>query len=286
VYDDPDLEATYRQAMAVAYDLVPTLQPKEQEMVLHETWIGIQRTPDGHQLQATRTPAGATLLGLMEYPPGKITLFHDTIQRGHSDIRDVTLHEIGHRLTYDHSRRSAVVSLVDGGQGMLCDGCALGAGGPNCGKCKPAQSARAILARFQRNDEQMVMAQQAPWFSDNCPVCNLWDRLVVADGLLTNTSTETSLQHLIPAGLGGTIPLARYRVRQAYDLYPQVAGMVDATTGMTVQLRNSLNAARQALGPDGTILTPDQLRVAAQAVHIAQLQAFQTVWAYYAPQYT
>lgn len=279
--------AIEHQMWAAVAELRPTLQPSQNALVENSTLFGVFDEPSNDQLKAAHVSRGYTLLGLTEIykppTPARVTLFAGPITRTGASVPDVTHHEIGHRLDLGYHGVAGMASLVAGDDGMLCDMCAV-PGSKSCG-CSSKAAAATVLQNYQVNEKRQVMAQQIPW-TDDCPVCNVWSKLNEADGLLANASMETSLQHVIPAGLGGTIPLARYRVQQATNQFALAAGMVNPTAGMTEQLRSSLKTATGALGAEGTILTPDELRVAAQAVHTAQLQAFQFTWAYWAPQYT
>ena len=285
--DPRDIEMAH-QAWDAIYELLPTFEADDQKMILHDTEVYVDPAPSARDLRAVDAPPGALLLGLYTHVKGgkrdTIQIFGNPTRQEAANrgvpvpfiVREVTHHELGHRATFDHSRRDNVVALV-GADELLCSGC--NPGEPGCG-CK---SPKQVAAAFARQDAQIGPSQQEPW-NETCPVCLIHTRIGEAERLLAGTSAEAAAQHQVPVGLGGTIAGARHLMQEASGVLPVVAAMMLTRSGQVMQLKGSITSARQALGGPGTILGVEDVTRAYAAVHIAWSQAFQLTWSYFAAQ--
>lgn len=249
--------------------------------VLRTVSFGVEIEPTADALELAGAPDRANdLLGLYTGPPTSdrpyITLYAGPISRHGADPRFVITHEIGHALDTgaDHTKVEAAHALVAlGGASLECSG----------GQCDMslASAARAWLDNLAAANKDAAAAQLDPWGKD-CPVCLTYDNLVLADGYIGDTATETALQHRVPNGLGGTIPWARAYVAEAERLIPAVRSKLPDRAGQVNELAAAVGAARAALGGDGVVLNEDQVTRAARAVHRARQLAHQVTWAFFA----
>ena len=94
-------------------------------------------------------------------------------------------------------------------------------------------------------------------FTDDCPVCLLFEKCAIAYSLLLTLDPRALLYHRIPPGWEGTLELASYRIGQAQALLP-IAGPMIPDQWMVGELESRLNEAQwvlqgqlsiEALGP-------------------------------------
>ncbi len=114
--------------------------------------------------------------------------------------------------------------------------------------------------------------------ADACPVCRLYERTAVAAALLEDLVAPAMAEHAIPAGLGGTIPLAGERVREALALLGPVSQMTGWDLGM---LRVCLDQCAVALGG---WLVPAGVSVVSGMLKDCRSQAYRVATAFYAGQ--
>ena len=243
-------------------ELAPSLSPFEYGL-LTDTRFYVDEKPKPADLQAAGVPPGGHLLGLFTAPPATITLYADEILAVGADPTEIAVHELGHRFGYDHSRYEAAVALLTSP-----------AGETGCVGCAPPMP----LTQVPQPPPQDGYSAVIRW-RDNCPVCLLHARLAEADRLLAGLSTYATLQHRIPDGLGGTIPLAAHKVAEAVSLCQIVEALVPERTGDVRLLRATLDEAQAAL--DGW-LDVDGVNRAYRIVHRAWQEAYLVAWDYFA----
>lgn len=111
--------------------------------------------------------------------------------------------------------------------------------------------------------------------SDDCPICQLYALTAHAAALLEDLVQPSAQQGQVPAGLGGTIPLARRDLNQAIGLLPQVSQM----TGWDLrQLRDCLYPTQNALG---VWLAPGGVAAVAVLAKECRRQAYNVTGSYY-----
>ena len=115
----------------------------------------------------------------------------------------IATHELGHRFGYDHSNRPAQVALVDSGGEIAVD--------------------HGHAPRSAPRPARTVVMESG----DSCPMCLLHSRTAEVVGLLDGLQQRAHLQHQIPLGAGGVIPLSLRKTQEAKALLAVVSGMVD-----------------------------------------------------------
>lgn len=113
---------------------------------------------------------------------------------------------------------------------------------------------------------------------EGCPVCLLHDHTAIAMALMDGLRLRSFLEHVIPAGLGGTIPEAQWRIRQAMAEVPRAAPLLDDPTKIR-HLSRSLERADQSLSG---WLGPEDVSRAYHACRVAWDAAYDCGHAYYA----
>ena len=195
----------------IAY-LLPRDGPDSEYQMLLDTEIVVQDEPSKKDIALVANEVGdsGVLLGLFTHPPAKIQLFASSILEVGYDPVDVATHELGHRFNYDHSLRPAAVTMV---------------------------------GRREGNAEARVLVS-----GDSCPVCLLHARLAEVMGLMDGLRKRAHLQHQIPQGLGGTIPLAAKKVAEARSSlalvaneFPNRQDEVKSLDALLAQMQNELN---------------------------------------------
>lgn len=245
----PDAVLSAQQTLR---DILPTLEPVERALVL-DTDLGIADVPSKNDLRLAKVPDGRVLLGIFTAPPARITIFERNVAAAGASIREVLLHELGHRVGHDHKLEEIAVAHV---------------GAPVGG---------AIGATRQDADEDPHVGDGA--WGRNCPVCLLHQRLAEADRLLAGLADASAMQHRIPVGLGGTIPLARHDLVEAAALVPIVAQMMPGRLGQVRAVGDAIARAQGAL--EGT-LDAQGVQRAAAAVHAAWRLGYSAAWAFFA----
>lgn len=218
------------------------LLPDEERQMLFDTEIVVEDKPSKRDLALVAEDVGADgkLLGLFTHPPSKIQLFASSIIAVGYDPVDVATHELGHRLNYDHSLRKANVALVGRREG-------------------PAE-ARVLIS------------------GDSCPVCLLHSRLADVVMLLDGLRKRAHLQHEIPLGLGGTIPLAAKKTAEARSNLALIATSMPNRQGEIRELDSMLDQLQHALAQH---LTPEAVSAAYILAYRAWDRAYDLNHAYW-----
>ena len=196
--------------------------------MLLDTEIEIKDQPSKKEISMVASDVGdhGVLLGLFTHPPSKIQLFASSILEVGYDPVDVATHELGHRFNYDHSLRPAAVTMV--------------------GRRAGHAEARVLVS------------------GDSCPVCLLHARTAEVMGLMDGLRKRSHLQHQIPQGLGGTIPLAAKKVAEARSSLALVANEFPDRQGEVRDLDNLLATMQDELNQ---WLTPEDVsRIHAQSI--------------------
>jgi hypothetical protein len=211
------------------------LLPKDQAAILDDTLVMTLSEPSKRDRELAQAKPGQHLLGLFTDGPN----MQATIQTFASDIlavgydpQDVARHEAGHRLDHDHSKRSAAVALF-------------------------SSSAQAAPGRLE---ERVVTGDTAI----SCPVCALPRKMAEVVMNLEGLRLRSHLQHQIPLGLGGLIPLSRRQVDEARSLCGVVESMLPDRDADTQHLQTLLADLQESLlGRNGTgWMTPEDVSVA------------------------
>jgi hypothetical protein len=251
-------------------EVLATLPPDERELAGPEnTNLGTEMRPNKRQLKMASVPPGYALLGV--YVNGgkyvhQIDIFHETCEQLGEDPADVVWHELTHRLGYDHTKEDVVVAQMARSDGTVeCSGCT-DPSQPGCSTC----------------GTKHPVAQQTieRGWGDSCPACMLHSRVAEADRLMAGLRMHSQVQHRIPPGLGGTIPLARQRIAEARGLAPLVGRMVPNRRGEVRSLETSLGSSYEALG---AYLDEDSIVAVAKQVHQSWQTAYTLAWAVFAP---
>ena len=202
---------------------ISELLPDEEYQMLRDTEIRIDDQPSNNDLAlvAGEVGPGDHLLGLFTHPPSKIQLFASSIIAIGYDPVDVATHELGHRFNYDHSLRPALVSMV--------------------GQSVGSQEARVLIA------------------SDDCPVCLLHSKTADVEKLMDGLRKRAHLQHMIPLGLGGTIPLAGKRTSEARSNLALIASMMPNRMKEIEQLDDMLGELQRRFAET---MTPEDVSAA------------------------
>lgn len=201
---------------------VADLLPADERQMLEDTDIDVEDFPSRHDIGLLQEDSdnGKRLLGLFTNPPAVVRVYAANVIRAGYDPVDVAIHEVGHRLNYDHSLRDAAVALQ----------------APKAAAHTAPAEARVLVA------------------PDSCPFCLLHARTAEVMALVDGLRIRAQLQHQIPLGLGGTIPLAARKVAEARGALataatylPDRAGAVREADGYLAQLQQRL---QQWLAPD------------------------------------
>src|SRR5215472_11474024 len=180
---------------AIAEILAATPVDSERSMV-EDTEYVVADEPTAEELALAEVPQGSILLGLYTSPPSRVTLFAGPIAVSGQRPRDILRHEVGHRLGFDHTLDHVAMGTV-------------------------ATGARAAAWYDIAGTESL----RADW-NDACPICKLYAKTAHAASLMADLNFAAQLEHMIPAGLGGTIPLARRDVDEARGFLLLVTPMV------------------------------------------------------------
>lgn len=251
-----------------AYNQVILELPRLDAALLQDTQFFAGYEPPANWMQDIKP--GYVMLGLYTSPPPTIYLWEAPIRQVGKSALEVLRHEAGHRLMYDHQlddilHRCGVDCMAEVG--------AQAAALTDIPSGYPIQSG-GIRARARRS------APQLEWIgaSAGCPVCETHELLAEAKSLMEGLSIYTTIQQRVPDGLGGTIPLAKDKVRQAELLIPQVAAVLPERQSEIQQLARCLREAQAQLS--GTLDIPG-VNDAAFKVNQCWNWAFWLAWAAY-----
>ena len=202
---------------------IAELLPDEEYQMLVDTEIRVYDQPSKNDLALVASEVGKDghLLGLFTHPPSKIQLFASSIVAVGYDPVDVATHELGHRFNYDHSVTRAAVSMVGHSDGN--------------------KEARVLVA------------------TDDCPVCLLHSKTADIEKLMDGLRKRSHLQHRIPLGLGGTIPLAHQRTSEARSNLALIAPMMPNRSKEIDQLDTMLAELQQRFS---VTMTPEDVSAA------------------------
>src|SRR5215472_2024828 len=187
---------------AIAEILAATPVDSERSMV-EDTEYVVADEPTAEELALAEVPQGSILLGLYTSPPSRVTLFAGPIAVSGQRPRDILRHEVGHRLGFDHTLDHVAMGTV----------------------ASAAGAARATARAAASYDIAGTESLRADW-NDACPICKLYAKTAHAASLMADLNFAAQLEHMIPAGLGGTIPLARRDVDEARGFLLLVTPMV------------------------------------------------------------
>lgn len=227
------------------------LLPGEEKGLLSETEIVVESEPSAEDRALAEAGPKDKLLGLFTHPPSRIQLFASDITAAGYDPVDVVTHELGHRFSYDHALRPAAVAIRIGELGNLP---------PRTDGQAPRRSPPAGWATAPGlfGEEATVVRG-----SDTCPMCLLHARMAESEKLLDGLRKRAHLQHQIPEGLGGTIPLAQRKLAEAQGALGAVQGMA-VDQDEVRRLSDTLQAAQDQLSG---WQTPESISVAHDTVY-------------------
>jgi len=180
-------------------------------------WLQVQQWPTAEDRALVNVPEPDRLLGLHDPSRDLILIFASDTLAGGMDARRVLYHELGHAI-YDYPDIASATTDSS------------------------LASAPEMVSRPHRE------------FTDDCPVCQVFERSAVAYGLVLMLDPRALLYHRIPDGWGGTIPLARHRIAQAQALLPIAAPLIP-DQWMVAELDSRLAEAQWALS--GTLSVED-----------------------------
>ena len=208
------------------------LLPPGERQLLDDTEIVVVDQPSPEDKQLAQASPEDRLLGLFTHPPSRIQLFASDIMAAQYDVVDVAVHEIGHRMNYDHSLEEANVAMLER-QGQTHHHGARIPGWlePEAGILPMAQVETRVLNSG----------------GDQCPVCLLHQKTAECEKLLDGLRKRSHLQHRVPDGLGGLIPLLQVRVSEAQGTLALVEGMLPDRKGQTRMLSGQLQELGDSL---------------------------------------
>lgn len=108
-----------------------------------------------------------------------------------------------------------------------------------------------------------------------CPVCLVYDRIAVAAALLEDLAPEAIRAGQVPAGLGGTIPLARQRLLEADEVIHRLQGSI----GWELTYLGA--CVGQTIDALGVTLTPPGVSMVAAMARDCRRQAHEFAWAFW-----
>jgi hypothetical protein len=225
------------------------LLPRDQAAILDDTLVVTRSKPSARDRQLVGADDDQHLLGLFTDGPNEvptIQAFASEILAVRYDPATVGIHEAGHRLDFDHSKRPAVVALFG----------------------HPSQAA----AQASTGPSRLHIVERAQTSDSSCPVCALYRKCAHVTMMLDGIQIRAHLQHQIPRGLGGMIPLCRTEVDEARAQTAVVQTLLDGRSGEIRALQRGLDELQRALlGRDGTgWLSPEDVSMAhAQAYKCA-----------------
>jgi len=152
---------------------------------------------------------GHVLLGLFTEDldagvPPTIVVFADNAVALQVPVGHVLWHELGHRWKYNHAIRQMTVGTRVAHDGVLIDAAPLASG----------------LQDVYR--DPVAFGWEG---GSGCCLCRVHNHLAIAERLGHGAATETMVEHQVPPGIGGTIPLIREHLRRAQDDLNAVNGV-------------------------------------------------------------
>ena len=108
-----------------------------------------------------------------------------------------------------------------------------------------------------------------------CPVCLMYEKTAVATAMLEDLSGPAMQYGQVPAGLGGTIALARQRLQEADDLVHRLQ------RSLPWDLRQRDVCVEQTRDAIQGTLTPSGIAALAAMARECRRQAYLVAWAYW-----
>lgn len=211
------------QIQAIAIDFLASVIPLFPEtdrnwhgqiVYPHQTLATLQldvlQFPSDEDRRLVNVPAPRGLYGLHDPARDLVRLFATDIQSSGMDPRRVVWHELGHAVYDNPDHPSSTTDDPDA--------------------------------------DEIVVAEDGRTFTDDCPVCNVFDRSAVAYALVLEMDKRSLLYHRIPPGWEGVIPLARHRLSQAQEKLSVVGPLLHPEDAwMASELESRIAEAQWAL---------------------------------------